>query len=354
MVWVSSGDNIVWGLTTSGELWYRAGVDQNNQMGTNWEKLNTGVDTNVQWKMVEVDNGHLWGIDTSDKLMCRKNATQDNILGGNAVNLYDENGNFKSFNIQDKPSSYAVSNGGWVIYSMANFKGKFHYHHDGDCFSNDPANPKGPKLRSWQEPIGSVRPLRGLDWRCITVNVELDWAGLTTNHQTDVVNKVEEKNNTFDYSPPSWDKYKHVEAKLEHKFVLSEPVPGIGGCTFYLEGVPKPGITFANVGNKFETGVDFRQELNNMFTFHTEATAERSRSKLEVVRFPPLLQPMTQIAVAIVIHKGIIKMPFKATFSSGNSTWTVPGCYTGLDATQIKLEFQEVCLRESIRKISKI
>ena len=41
-------------------------------------------------------------------------------------------------------------------------------------------------------------------------------------------------------------------------FELSEAVPGISGCTFSLEGIPKGGVTFANYGNKLETGTDFR------------------------------------------------------------------------------------------------
>ena len=53
------------------------------------------------------------------------------ISAGNAVNVFDGSVNFMCFNIQDKPSSYVVMNGGWAIYSEANFKGKVMYHHDG-------------------------------------------------------------------------------------------------------------------------------------------------------------------------------------------------------------------------------
>ena len=71
-------------------------------------------------------------------------------------------------------------------------------------------------------------------------------------------------------------------------------------------------------------------------TFHTEKSASRKRSKMEVVKMPPIMAPMYDIKVEIfsvryflqsllqastVIHSGIITMPFTATFMSGNSTW---------------------------------
>ena len=126
-----------------------------------------------------------------------------------------------------------VHNGGWVIYEKANFKGKFMYHHDGrvcsitnigclqylfqgDCFSNDPINIKGPKLKSWQDPIGSIRPLTGKDVKRIAVTVELDWSKLQTDHEMKVVDIVEGKNNTFNYVSPVWNRVNHIEATVSH------------------------------------------------------------------------------------------------------------------------------------------
>jgi len=354
MVWVASGTDIVWGLSENGELWYRAGISQGVPMGTNWYKMNTGKDTNIIWKMVVGEGDLLWGLENSDKLFARRNVTLDNIQDGNSVNIFNENGNFKCFNVQEKPSSYVVHHGGWVIYEKPNFKGKVLYHHDFDCFSNDPQNPKGPKLKTWQDPIGSVRPLTGTDWKRISVTVELDWANLKTEHETEVENTVTGKNTSFDYAPPAWGRFNHVEAKVSHSFELSEAVSGISGCTFSLEGIPKAGTVFASYGNKLETGVDFRQELSNMMTFHTEKSATRKRSKMEVVKMPPAIAPMFDIKVSTVIHSGKICMPFTATFESGNSTWSVPGTYHGVDSTNIKVEFEEKSLRESNRKTSKL
>jgi len=354
MVWISSGENIVWGLSENGELWYRAGISQSIPMGTNWFKMNTGKEKNIVWKMVAGEAGLLWGLDTGNKLLARKNATNENIEDGNMINIFEEIVNFKSYNIQEKPSTYVVHNGGWVIYEKANFKGKFMYHHDSDCFSNDPINIKGPKLKSWQESIGSIRPLTGKDVKRIAITVELDWSKLQTEYETKVVDVVEGKNNTFNYVSPVWKHVNHVEATVSHCFELSDPVLGISGCFFNIEGIPKAGIQFASVGNKLETGIDFRQELSNMMTFQNERTASRRRTKLDVIKMPPSMAPMYEIKISTVVHSGIITMPFLATFKQGNSTWTSPGIYKGIDRTNIKLEFEDKCLLESNRKISKV
>ena len=81
MVWISSGENIVWGLSENGELWYRAGISQSIPMGTNWFKMNTGKEKNIVWKMVAGEAGLLWGLDNGNKLLARKNATNENIQG---------------------------------------------------------------------------------------------------------------------------------------------------------------------------------------------------------------------------------------------------------------------------------
>ena len=86
-------------------------------------------------------------------LSCKVGADQPNITPGNDVTLSDENGQFKTFSLQDKPSSFIVLHSGWVIYEKPNFKGKCLYAVDGDCFSNDPENKKGPKLKMWQVEI---------------------------------------------------------------------------------------------------------------------------------------------------------------------------------------------------------
>ena len=44
MVWLSSGENIVWAVSADGSLWYRAGIDGNCPMGTNWFRVDTQND----------------------------------------------------------------------------------------------------------------------------------------------------------------------------------------------------------------------------------------------------------------------------------------------------------------------
>ena len=87
----------------------------------------------------------------------------------------------------------------------------------GDCYSNDPENNKGPKLKSWQDPVGSIRFLRGLECKAITVEVEMDWASVTTEHMTKVISTEEEKNTTFEFLSPKWSRTSQVEGLVSHK-----------------------------------------------------------------------------------------------------------------------------------------
>jgi len=354
MVDINSGENCVTGVSANGELWYRAGIDQTNPMGNNWFKLKTGADKNIEWKLAAIYSDHLFGTDKEDTLMYRGEAGADKIIPGNSVNLYDENGNFKSFDIQEKPCSYIVRNGGWVIYSLGNFKGKTMFHFDGDCYSNDPENKKGPKLRSWQDPIGSIRPMRGLESKSLTVSISMAWDKLKAEHSREIVESIEAKNNAFDYTPAEWNKVHPVSSLVSHSFKLKEPVKECTGTTFQVENVPKSGIPFTTTGTIMETGTDFRQELNSLITFQSDDTASRNRERKEVIRFPPYIQPKTVVKVHIAVHSGIITIPFTASFTSGNNKWSVDGIYTGIDATQVKLEFEETSLLEGGRKISRI
>jgi hypothetical protein len=130
MVWLSSGEGMVWAGSANGELWYRGGINQNNPMGSNWFKLEARPSVEL-FKLAVAYGGALWAIDAGENLRCKEKATQEHITKGNAVTLMDDCGNFKSFNIQEKPSSFRVMNGGWVVYEKPNFKGKCHYIYDG-------------------------------------------------------------------------------------------------------------------------------------------------------------------------------------------------------------------------------
>ena len=44
---------------------------------------------------------------------------------GNAVHIFHECPNFKLYNLQDKPSSFTVQNGGWVVYEKPNYMVKY-------------------------------------------------------------------------------------------------------------------------------------------------------------------------------------------------------------------------------------
>ena len=97
--------------------------------------------------------------------------------------------------------------------------GKCLYCYDGDCYSNDPENKKGPKLKMWQEPIGSVRYLRGVDCFPISVNVIMNWDDVTTEHSEEVLSSTEHKNTTFEFQKPEWDTVTQVEGKVQHRYL---------------------------------------------------------------------------------------------------------------------------------------
>ena len=167
--------------------------------------------------MVTSHAGCLWGIEGTDVVSCKTGADPASLLPGNGVSLAEEYGQFRSFSLQEKPTSFLVLHGGWVIYEKQNYKGKCLYFHDGDCYSNDPENKKGPKLKMWQDPIGSIRYLRGLDSAVITVVVDMDWAGVSCRHLTEVIDSQEEKNTSFNFIKPSWDLVSQVEGRVEHR-----------------------------------------------------------------------------------------------------------------------------------------
>ena len=122
-----------------------------------------------------------------------------------------------------------------------------------DCYSNDPENKKGPKLKTWQDPIGSIRHLHGTDCKSVSISIAMDWTKATTGHKATVSQTFEAKNTTFEYSPATWQKInevtnfqqnliclnKKVEAVVRHKLDLYAQVTGLTGVSTSLEGVPK-------------------------------------------------------------------------------------------------------------------
>ena len=127
-----------------------------------------------------------------------------------------------------------------------------------DCYSNDPENKKGPKLKSWQDPIGSIRHLHGIDCKSVNISIAIDWTKVMTEHKATVSQTFEGKNTTFEYSPASWQKIKEVsfcpstlifssgkvEAVVRHKLNLAAPVAGLTGASTSLDGVPKQASPF--------------------------------------------------------------------------------------------------------------
>ena len=68
-----------------------------------------------------------------------------------------------------------------------------------------------------QDPIGSVRYLRGVDCATISAVVVMDWSQVSTDYTSSVLLTREEKNTSFDFIRPKWDLVSQVEGSVEHK-----------------------------------------------------------------------------------------------------------------------------------------
>ena len=69
----------------------------------------------------------------------------------------------------------------------------------------------------WQDPIGSVRYLRGPDCFPLSVVVLMNWNEVTTEHSMEVLSTKEHKNSTFEFQKPEWVIVTQVEGKVEHR-----------------------------------------------------------------------------------------------------------------------------------------
>ena len=86
MVLIASCEGIVWAVSSNGDLWFRAGISQNNPMGSNWFKMETRPNAEA-WKQAVMYEGALWGIDGADVVRCKEKADQDQILPGNSITV---------------------------------------------------------------------------------------------------------------------------------------------------------------------------------------------------------------------------------------------------------------------------
>ena len=134
------------------------------------------------WRMVDMLGSSLWAVDSRDCLMVRDNATQDNIdgemLSHDYLSFYSASFRWKSCphfpwmsELQAvRPSRQAqqlhcakrglghlwevklhgAETNFFIQYFYFFMQGRSLICLDGDCFSNDPNNPKGLKLKQWQ------------------------------------------------------------------------------------------------------------------------------------------------------------------------------------------------------------
>ena len=132
------------------------------------------------------------------------------------VHLSHQCPNFKQFDLQDRPASFLVHSGGWVVYEKPNYKGRWLYQQEGETFSHTPAS-KGVKLKSWHSPVGSIRPIVGPDLQLLTVKLEMDWSSVSKEVTTSTLLTVEGRNPSFQYVAPEWESVQTFEVSVTHR-----------------------------------------------------------------------------------------------------------------------------------------
>ena len=68
----------------------------------------------------------------------------------------------------------------------------------------------------WQEPIGSIRHLRGVACKSITVSIAMDWENYTSEHTTIEAKSTKASNTAFEYCDAAWQRINEVEGCVRH------------------------------------------------------------------------------------------------------------------------------------------
>ena len=60
--WISSGDDIVWGVNAADQIYYREGISASNPAGTGWVQVAGGL------KQIDSFKGTVWGVNSKDMI----------------------------------------------------------------------------------------------------------------------------------------------------------------------------------------------------------------------------------------------------------------------------------------------
>ena len=184
----------------------------------------------------------------------------------------------------------------------------------GELLSNDPPTKENP-YKSFFTPIGSARPIRGLNYRTPILRIHMDWDSVKVDSEKEILFSKEVRNEADDYVDAPWCPTHEVETRFIHQFTLrnKQEIRGVEFTTSQIEPISIP----IENGPDVQSGEEFLYQLTVPFTFKDETQALRIVRHTQVMKLPPLIPPRCTFKVDIVLYRGKFYCPFKADFKLG-------------------------------------
>jgi len=356
-------DGVVWALGSSREIFYRSGIDKNQ--GSHWLRVEQPKNHKIVFKQLDVMGDTLIATDKDNNIYYKLRVSND-VKAGMMATFYDDVPNFDQYSFPIRGSSYKIVSGGWVLYSEPNYQGKIIFHVAEDCLSNDPADPKDPTYKQWAAQFGSARPIRGLSYRTLILNVEPDWDKATLRFEREKVDSVEHQNDEYETVDVPWDPTIPVTTSVSHHFALNQPQNFAGysshliqGNMFYIPAHDPIGFQVTGNGSPVFTGQEFHRQLENPFVLASETEASKFSEMKTTAQLPKFIQGKHKTQAIVYIYKCTANVPCKVTFKLGflpnfdigSEAWTDNAVLTSVDRTNVKVEISHQNLNNA-RKFS--
>eukprot|EP00096_Caligus_rogercresseyi_P009950 TRINITY_DN3493_c0_g1_i2.p1 TRINITY_DN3493_c0_g1~~TRINITY_DN3493_c0_g1_i2.p1 ORF type:complete len:659 (-),score=140.46 TRINITY_DN3493_c0_g1_i2:136-2112(-) len=356
---IYSGAKVILGLAGNRDIYYRSGFGISD-MGTHWIRIEQEKESKIIFKHIECHIDSLWCVDTENHVWL-KNQLREDMGKHNYIALNGDTPNFKAYSFPPKAASYKVNRGAWAIYSEANFEGKVMYQVNGEGFSNDPLQKVHP-WKPWFQMAGSVRPVRGLNYRTLAIQATIDW-----DNADNVISELHFKNESGEYVRTDWDLTSGVSLGSTHKISLekSSDVPqelSMTGESFEISPIDPFEFPLDYPLPELTTSTEFLQELHaGPFVLDKDLHSSRSLIKTTTCNLPNLVPPHTNCTLRIIVYRNQVSAPvaaevrpgFKRNFEYGTESWTINGTYTGVDETHLKIELDFENIPQP-RKVSKM
>ena len=128
-----------------------------------------------------------------------------------------------------------------------------------EVISNDPIDASKELLKSWEDPIGSIRLMTGASCKPVEVQVEVDWdKAHVAVQRRDMEGQQADANTTDVFAEAKWNKIQAVNVEVEHVFELGKEIEEAQYLTFTVKNVPKSNFSLSEPDGKIETKPDFR------------------------------------------------------------------------------------------------